>query len=193
MSAPSQTPELPSSVAGHSFGPALGSANLLESDVVYTPLWAARDIVEWFKPSGTILEPSKGGGAFMRYLPPETEWCEIQEGRDFYSWSKRVDWIIGNPPYSGIPTWLRHSFKLADNIAYLIPLRSVFLGPQLIRDIYAWGGIKHMRHYGGGNKLGFPFGNAIGALHFQRGWSGPMDVSHYSPNAPDQRPGDRTI
>jgi len=152
------------------------------SDVVYTPLWAARDIVEWFKPSGAILEPSKGGGAFMQYLPPETEWCEIQEGRDFYSWSKRVDWIIGNPPYSGIPTWLRHSFKLADNIAYLIPLRSVFLGPQLIRDIYAWGGIKHMRHYGGGNKLGFPFGNAIGALHFQRGWSGPMDVSHYSPN-----------
>jgi hypothetical protein len=53
-------------------------------DVVYTPDWVARDMVEFFKPSGRILEPCKGDGVFLKYLPPHAEWCEIQEGRDFF-------------------------------------------------------------------------------------------------------------
>ena len=38
-------------------------------------------MVEFFKPSGRILEPCKGDGVFLKYLP-SAEWCEIQEGRD---------------------------------------------------------------------------------------------------------------
>jgi hypothetical protein len=162
-------------------GVAVRSSALLganPNDVVYTPDWCAKDIVDWFKPSGSILEPCRGAGAFMRYLPPETQWCEIQEGRDFYDWQKRVEWIVSNPPFMQIPKWLRHSFRIADNIVYLIPARSIFFGPKLIKDIYDFGGIKHMRHYGGGGKLNFPMGNAVAAVHFLRGWSGDMGVSH---------------
>ena len=34
-------------------------------DVVYTPDWVAKDMVEFFKPSGRILEPCKGDGVFL--------------------------------------------------------------------------------------------------------------------------------
>lgn len=40
-------------------------------DVVYTPDWVADDMVSFFQPSGKILEPSKGEGVFLKYLPPE--------------------------------------------------------------------------------------------------------------------------
>ena len=165
--------------------PAVASSDLLGAfdpdDVVYTPDWAAKDIVDFFKPSGRILEPCKGGGAFMRQLPPETEWCEIQEGRDFYAWNERVDWIVSNPPYKQIPKWLRRSMHIATEIVYVIPTRSIFFGPELLRDIYAFGGIRHMRHYGGGRNLNFPFGIAVAAIHFSKGWRGDIGVS-FAPN-----------
>ena len=155
----------------------------LEKDVVYTPDWCARDMVQHFRPNGRVLEPSKGGGAFLQYLPG-ADWCEIAEGRDFFRCFDRYDWIVGNPPYTGIPDWCRHSFALADDVVYLIPCRSVYLGPQFIRDVYAWGGIVETRHYGGGGQLGFPFGNAVAAFHFRKGWRGDMKVTHYKqPNA----------
>jgi len=147
-----------------------------ETDLVMTPSWCAQDMVAHFQPSGRVLDPCRGDGAFSSLLT-DCEWCEIRDGRDFYEWTKRVDWIIGNPPYSGIPDWCRHSFKLADDIAYLIPCRSVFLGPQFIESIYRWGGIVAMRHYGGGQRLGFPFGNAIAAFHFRKQYDGPIKVT----------------
>jgi hypothetical protein len=82
-------------------------------DVVYTPDWVARDMVDFFKPSGRILEPCKGDGVFLKYLPPHTEWCEIQEGRDFFKWSEPVDWIVGNPPYAGFGEFIKHSMTIA--------------------------------------------------------------------------------
>lgn len=40
---------------------------LNEKDIVYAPDWVARDMVEFFRPS--ILEPCKGDGVFLKYLP----------------------------------------------------------------------------------------------------------------------------
>ena len=54
--------------------PQLLSIALNPSDVVYTPDDVARDVVNFFKPTGRILEPSAGDGAFLRHLPPHTEW-----------------------------------------------------------------------------------------------------------------------
>lgn len=59
----------------------LFDSGTLEKDVVYTPDWCARDMVEHFKPNGRVLEPSKGGGAFLQYLPG-AEWCEIAYGAE---------------------------------------------------------------------------------------------------------------
>ena len=54
------------------------------NDVVFTPSHIAKKIVEMFNPQGKILEPCKGEGAFLKYLPEDTLWCEITEGKDFF-------------------------------------------------------------------------------------------------------------
>lgn len=148
-------------------------------DVVYTPDWVAKDMVDFFKPTGRILEPCAGDGVFLKYLPPETEWCEIEKGRDFFGCRDRFDFLIGNPPYRIFSKWLHHSFELSDNIIYLIPLRAICQGYATMLDIHSWGGAVHQRVYGSGNSLGFPLGWPCGAVHYQRGYTGGMYTSFY--------------
>lgn len=151
----------------------------LENDKVYTPAWVARDMVDWFKPTGCILEPCRGGGAFMRYLPADTEWCEIDEGRDFFAWTEPVDWIISNPPYSLIDEWLTYSYKIADNIVYLLQLNKVLSAHLRMRRLFKYGGPVHVRMYGGGGRVGFPMGNLVAAIHLKRGYRGDTSWSWY--------------
>lgn len=148
-------------------------------DVVYTPSWAAADMVAHFQPSGRILDPCKGEGVFLDYLPTGTEWCEITEGRDFFDWRERVDWVVSNPPYSLTRKWFRHSYAVSDNLLYLVPLRNVFSGYGFLREIHEFGGIAAIRVYGTGGRLGFPMGNAVGAFHVVRGYAGPTAFSYY--------------
>lgn len=140
-------------------------------DIVYTPRWVAKDMVEHFAPKGAVLEPCKGKGVFMEFLPGAS-WCEIAEGRDFFAWRTPVDWVISNPPYSLTRKWFLHSYKIAKNLVYLVPLRNVFSGFGFLREIYAFGGIVEIRLYGTGGSIGFPMGNAVGAFHIQQGFTG---------------------
>jgi hypothetical protein len=150
-------------------------------DIVYTPDWVARDMVEFFKPTGRILEPCRGSGAFMRFLPTGTDWCEITEGRDFFHWKAPVDWVISNPPYSLTRKWFNHTFAITREFAYLVPLRNVFSGYGFVREIYEWGGIVNLRVYGTGGSVGFPMGNAIGAIHARKAYGGQCTMSFYNP------------
>ena len=143
-----------------------------------TPDWVAKDMVDHFAPNGRVLEPCRGTGAFTDLLP-DADWCEIAEGRDFFEWSKPVDWVISNPPYSMTRQWFRHSYTIANNLVYLVPLRNVFSGYGFIREIHAYGGIVEIRTYGTGGRLGFPMGNAVGAFHIQRGYSGRTGFSDF--------------
>lgn len=152
--------------------PQLMHIALNENDVVYTPDSVARDVVDFCKPSGKILEPCCGEGAFLKYLPPDTEWCEIEKGRDFFANHNHYDWIIGNPPYSIFVDFLAHSFALADNVAYLVPTNKIFQSFSVMNQIDPYGGIKAMLIYGGGNGIGMPFGFSVGVFHFQRGYKG---------------------
>ena len=157
--------------------PQLLQIALDKKDVVYTPDWVARDMVEFFKPSGRILEPSAGDGAFLKYLPG-ADWCEIEKGRDFYSVNEHYDWIVGNPPYSEKLPWLRKSMTTADNIVYLLPLNSPFNSSAIMLDLREWGGIVHMRYHGTGGEMGFPFGYPCGAIYFKKGYRGAMEISY---------------
>lgn len=150
------------------------------NDVVYTPAPLARDMVQFFQPEGRILDPCMGTGAFFYQLPVGAAWCEIERGRDFYAWETPVDWIIGNPPYSHYSAWLRHSMKVADHIAYLMPVYKVFASGVFLDDLFAWGGIRHIRRYGTGTQWGFPFGHALAACYYQRGYTGPTYWSDYA-------------
>jgi len=145
----------------------------VKKDVVYTPRWLSAAIVDHFKPSGCCLDPCRGDGAFFDFLPPHSrDYCEIEQGRDFFSFSGPVDWIIGNPPYSILLSWIRHSFLVADNVAYLIPLHRVFASLPFLEDVRRYGGVAEVLVVGTGTTAGFPFGYALGVVHYRRGFSG---------------------
>lgn len=152
-----------------------------QGDVVYTPAWAAEDIVRHFAPSGVVLDPCRGAGAFHDLLPGGSPWCEITDGRDFFDWSTPVDWVIGNPPYSMTRPWFRHSYDIADHLLYLVPLRNVFSGYGFVREIAEYGAIEEIRVYGTGGRLGFPMGNAVGVFHIVRGSTAPTLWTFYDP------------
>lgn len=92
-----------------------------KSDIFYTPRTLTKKIVEYFNPQGKILEPSSGDGAFLDYLPKNTDWCEIEKGVDFFDYNKKgVDWAITNPPFSKIRKFLTHLYELeVENIVFL--------------------------------------------------------------------------
>lgn len=142
------------------------------NDEIYTPDWCSIDMIEHFKPSGKILDPCSGGGAFSNKL--NCDYCEINEGKDFFDWKEPVDWIISNPPFSKIRKFLLHSFEIADNIVYLVPVWKIFLAYGVVKDTVKYGNIKEIRWYGTGSKLQFPMGNAIGAVYWQRKYTGPL-------------------
>ena len=152
------------------------------TDVVYTPDWVAKDMVSWFKPAGKVLEPCRGGDAIYRYLPVNSDWCEIEQGRDFFSWHQKADWIISNPPFSAamFNSWLEHSYDLAPDIVYLLPIHFVFRSASKLEIVKRRGWMKQVRFYGTGAQLNFPMGNPIAAIHFQRGYHGPTEWTWYT-------------
>jgi hypothetical protein len=159
--------------------PQLLQIALDRKDVVYTPDWIARDMVDFFKPTGRILEPAAGDGAILKYLPG-AEWCEIERGRDFFSLQQEhYDWIIGNPPYKIFNIWTRFSFTLADNVLYLFPLNKIFNDYGMMQSVREYGGVKTVRVYGRGDVALFPMGYAVGAAHYQKAYYGPMEISFY--------------
>jgi hypothetical protein len=151
------------------------------SDFCLTPDVIAADIVRHFAPTGCMLDPCKGEGAFLRHMPG-SEWCEIREGRDFFEWNRPVDWIVSNPPYSCFRKWLRHSRQIAENIVYLVPVFKATNSCQIWKDSLSWGEVREMRIY---INSGIPWqrGRPLCATHWQKGYHGAMDVSYYKPNA----------
>lgn len=154
----------------------------LHGDRVFTPAHIALDMVSHFEPCGAILEPFKGAGVFTALLP-DADWCEIDEGRDFFDWHRPVDWIITNPPYSKLRPVFRHAASLAHDIVFLVPLRNVFSGFGFVREVFSYGGIAEIRVYGTGGSIGFPMGNCVGAMHFRQDYAGPTNWTFY-PEAP---------
>jgi len=95
------------------------------NDVVMTPEPLAKWIVNYFKPKGKLLEPCCGDGVFLKYMKG-ADWCEISEGKDFFDYTKTADWVITNPPFSKIRTFLQHCYKLkVKNIVFLCPTNHI--------------------------------------------------------------------
>ena len=146
-------------------------AHVNKKDVVFTPDNIAKKICSLFDIKGVVLEPCKGEGAFMKYLPKDTLWCEIIEGRNFYDFNKQVDWIVTNPPYSDYNRFLDHCFELAENIVLLTPIAKMMKSMGTLRKIFAFGGIVEC-HFIGANRCGFPFGFPCGVYYLKRHYKG---------------------
>ena len=60
------------------------------NDVVMTLEDTAIKIIDYFNPSGTILEPCKGMGSFYNNFKIDKDYCEITEGKDFLQYDKKL-------------------------------------------------------------------------------------------------------
>ena len=142
-------------------------------DKVYTPGNVAKLIINEFNLSGKVLDPFRGKGAFYDNYPNNVEklWCELDCNQDFFKFNERVDWIVSNPPYSIFNKVIEHSFKLCDNIVYLIPINKLTSSFTRIKQLSNWGGIPKVLLMSP-KAIGFPFGFAVGAVYFKKGYKG---------------------
>jgi hypothetical protein len=153
--------------------------NTKRDDCVQTPEELAIKIVNHFKPKGTILEPCKGDGNFIKAYENYKEeninlfWTEILEGKDFFDYNTKVDWIITNPPYSKMRSFIQHSMIISDNIVFLTTINHLWLKARL-RDISNAGfGIKEILLFN--TPKSFPqSGFQIGCFYLKKGWVGDI-------------------
>lgn len=109
------------------------------NDKIYTPFSLAKKIVGHFLPFGEkCLEPCKGQGAFLdafKHYNINADWCEIDEGKDFFEYRENVDWIITNFPWSLHRECLQHSMNISKNIVTLVTLNHVIGLKARLKDI----------------------------------------------------------
>jgi len=85
------------------------------NDRIYTPEKVAKMMINMceIEKDDKVLDPSRGGGVFYNNLPEcNKDWCEIDEGIDFFDYDKEVDIVLGNPPYSLWSKWLNKTTEL---------------------------------------------------------------------------------
>ncbi|MDE1170819.1 MAG: hypothetical protein PW734_06365 [Verrucomicrobium sp.] len=155
----------------------------VSNDVVQTPRPLAKLLVDHFRPAGRVLEPCRGEGHIYDLLPPGSPWCEILEGRDFLDWTERVDWVFTNPPWSRIREFLLHGMQVADDIVFLMTVNHAWTKAR-VRDVRENGfGFKELCMVD--MPASFPqSGFQLGAVHWQRGWTGPITFSDFTAARP---------
>jgi hypothetical protein len=144
------------------------------SDVHFTDGNVARKIIEHFSPSGICLEPFLGCGAFFQHLPGKPKWCEIAQGVDFFAFTEPVDWIITNPPFSNLTEVFEHAFQVSDNCVFLIPISKYWSSMPRLQLVRQYGGLKEILHVGTGREIQFDLGFPFAAMHFAKGYAGPI-------------------
>jgi len=143
--------------------------NYVSEDRVMTPPGLARAIIEHFKPSGRMLEPCRGAGAFLKAMKG-ADWCEIERGRNFFDYKKNVDWIVTNPPWSLLRAFLKKAMEVSDNVVFLCTVNH-FWTKARVADI------KEAGFYTAEIALIDPYPNPefpasgfqLGAIHLKRG------------------------
>ena len=163
--------------------------NTKREDCVQTPVDLALDILNHFKPLGSILEPCRGEGNFIQAYEAYNlivqlegkegiKWtsCEILEGKDFFDFKEKTNWIITNPPYSKLRKFLQHSMEIAENIVFLTTINHLWLKAR-IRDIEnANFGIKEIIIFD--TPKSFPqAGFQIGCFYLKRNYVGDIKFS----------------
>lgn len=165
----------------------------LTNDDIQTPEYLAEAIVAYYKPymSGSVLEPCAGENNIFKYLSEPKNRFEIKEGTDFLTeWyttytgedeflntlptpKERYDWVLTNPPWSKFKDFLRSSFRISDNVVFLVPLNKVFglkTTLRTLRDVNF--GIKDVKLWATPAKPWAQSGFQVGTVWFQRGWTG---------------------
>lgn len=155
-------------------------------DRVYTPPYLAKLIVEHFRPDGYVLEPCRGQGAFTEALklspwPVGYCWMEIDEGSDFLKDAPPMtsfNWVITNPPFSKLRQFLIRSLEISDNVVFLCNLNAMIGLKARVRDVTERGfGFREILFVATPPPPWPQSGFQLGAIHMQRGWTGPCTFS----------------
>ena len=147
------------------------------NDDILTPVEISKKIIDMFEIDGFVLDPFKGQGSFYNQFPKNCikDWCEIKENKDFFAYDKNVDWIVSNPPYSILDEVLEHSFEIADNIVYLVPLSKIVSSMGRIRKIVNYGGVPFV-YILSASKCKFPFGFPASVIYFKKNYKGNTKI-----------------
>ena len=68
----------------------------------YTNEQMVKDLIKLipFKKDDVVLDAGSGKNkVWQKNCPVKCLECEIEDGIDFLKWDKKVDWVIGNPPF----------------------------------------------------------------------------------------------
>lgn len=150
------------------------------NDKVYTPDHIVDDVLKHYgfhiERQDVVMEPFRGEGAFYNrlkdYSDQEVYWCEIDEGKDFFDFNGKVDWVVTNPPYSIFNKVLPKLLEIADNNIIVVPVSKLLSSIPKLMDIKRAGhGIKEVYYLGSGRQLKFPFGFPVAAIYIQKGWN----------------------
>ena len=98
-------------------------SRIFSNDVFITPLdLAKKHIVMIDNIDGELwLDPCKNNGNYYNQFPTENkQYCEIQEGKDFFKYDGKPDVIIQNPPYSILDKWFKKNIELNPRIISLL-------------------------------------------------------------------------
>lgn len=156
--------------------------NQPSADLVMTPPVLAEAIIAHLPLTGSVLDPCAGDGVFYCRFPHtlQKEWCEITRGSDFFAWTKRVDWIVSNPPWSKYREFARHAYEVADNVAFLATINHDLALRARLRDMNEAGfGIREIiliptpGKETGWSQSGFQ----LGVVWKQRGYTGGATFS----------------
>lgn len=152
------------------------------NDVVYTPDDLALRIVRYFNPTGKVLEPCYGGGAFGRAFSScgiNHDCCEIALGLDFFTADmapREYEWVITNPPWSQLRPFLQKSMTVSNNVVFLCLVNAFFMKAR-VRDIAAAGfALKEILYVDTPPKPWPQTGFQLGAVHVQRGYKGLVKI-----------------
>jgi hypothetical protein len=90
----------------------------------YTNEQMVKDLISITPLYGSVLDAGSGKNkVWYNNIPDNLEKyeCEIEEGNDFLLWDKKVDWVIGNPPFHKSWLFTEKSLSIAKlGIAFLI-------------------------------------------------------------------------
>jgi len=145
-------------------------------DCVNTPDWLADEIVRHFLPSGRILEPCLGAGAFARAMPG-CDTLDINKGQDFLTVAGHWDWIVTNPPYSNFRAFLKKGMEVADNVVFLALVNAWFVRARQDDIREAGFGLVEVYEVPPPKPPWPQFGMTLGAAWLRRGWTGGINYT----------------
>lgn len=89
----------------------------------YTNEQMVKDLIAITPLSGSVLDAGSGRNkVWYKNIPADLEKyeCELEDGVDFLQWNKKVNWVIGNPPFHEGWNFLEHASQVTtDGIAFL--------------------------------------------------------------------------